>query len=97
MLNKDGTLFHIDFGHFLGNFKSKKIVGIEFKREKAPFVFTPQFCHILGGRESQTFNEFVEICQKAYNCIRKNAHLFISLFQMVFFLFSFLSNLFSIR
>jgi phosphatidylinositol-4,5-bisphosphate 3-kinase catalytic subunit alpha/beta/delta len=67
----------------LGNFKSKKIVGIEFKREKAPFVFTPQFCHVLGGRDSPIFNEFVEICQKAYNCIRKHSHLFITLFQMV--------------
>ncbi len=39
-------VFHtdIDFGHFLGHFKKKW--GID--REKAPFVFTPQFAHILG-------------------------------------------------
>ena len=36
MLTQDGCLFHIDFGHFLGNFKSK--FGV--KRETAPFVFT---------------------------------------------------------
>jgi phosphatidylinositol-4,5-bisphosphate 3-kinase len=45
MLKKNGNLFHIDFGHFLGNYKAK--FGI--KREKAPFIFTPAFAHVLGG------------------------------------------------
>ena len=43
MLTKRGNLFHIDFGHFLGNFKKK--YGV--KRERAPFVLTPDiglFC-----------------------------------------------------
>eukprot|EP01052_Picozoa_sp_SAG31_P004889 SAG31_NODE_208_length_20313_cov_6.143119_6_plen_100_part_00 len=41
-------MFHIDFGHFLGNYKSK--FGV--KREKAPFIFTPAFAHVLGGYSS---------------------------------------------
>tara|TARA_B100000787_G_C16087315_1_gene247269 strand:- start:146 stop:340 length:195 start_codon:yes stop_codon:yes gene_type:complete len=41
-----GHLFHIDFGHFLGNFKSK----FGFKRERAPFVLTPDFAHVLGDK-----------------------------------------------
>jgi phosphatidylinositol kinase/protein kinase (PI-3 family) len=45
MLRKNGELFHIDFGHFLGHFKYK--FGI--KRERAPFVFTSEFCNVLGG------------------------------------------------
>ncbi len=32
----------IDFGHFLGNFKTKTLGGIKVRRERTPFVFTPQ-------------------------------------------------------
>ena len=46
MLTKNGYLFHIDFGHFLGNFKSFK--GI-FKRERTPFVFTREMAFVMGG------------------------------------------------
>lgn len=38
MLTDTGHLFHIDFGHFLGNFKKK--FGIN--RERAKFVFTEE-------------------------------------------------------
>ena len=42
MLALQGNFFHIDFGHFLGNYKSK--YGVE--REKAPFIFTPQMARV---------------------------------------------------
>ena len=48
IMMQKGHLFHIDFGHFLGNFKTKKIVGIKFKRERSPLVFTPQMLHVLN-------------------------------------------------
>ena len=41
MCKENGNFFHIDFGHFLGNYKSK--FGV--KREKAPFIFTPAMAH----------------------------------------------------
>lgn len=44
MISETGHLFHIDFGHFLGNFKSKKVIGIKIKREKTDFVFTNEMC-----------------------------------------------------
>ena len=69
MLCRDGRLFHIDFGHFLGNYKSK--FGI--KRERAPFVFTPDFCEVLGGRNSPGFAEFQRVCGHAYNVVRARA------------------------
>jgi phosphatidylinositol kinase/protein kinase (PI-3 family) len=51
MIKKTGELFHIDFGHFLGHFKYK--FGI--KRERAPFVFTPEFAYAMGGEKSQKY------------------------------------------
>jgi len=79
MITKTGRLFHIDFGHFLGNFKKK--FGI--KRERAPFVFTPDFAFVMGGRDSDGFLKFVELCCKAYNILRTKANVFINLFAMM--------------
>jgi len=80
MLTKFGNLFHIDFGHFLGNFKQK----MGFKRERSPFVFTPEMAYVIGGENynsSAEYKEFVELCCKAYNIIRSQGHLFITLFR----------------
>jgi len=74
-----GNLFHIDFGHFLGHFKKK----FGFDREKAPFVFTPQYAEVLGGKGTAMYKLFEETCSAAYNIVRKNAILFINLFSMM--------------
>lgn len=79
MLTREGHLFHIDFGHFLGNFKKK--YGI--KRERAPFIFTPQYAHVLGGKGAELFNCFVDHCCTAFNILRRHSDMFITLFQMV--------------
>ena len=79
MLKRDGSLFHIDFGHFLGNFKSK----FGFKRERARFVLTPDFAYVMGGENSPGFRSFEDLCVKAFNILRKEASLSINLFQLM--------------
>ncbi len=78
MMQRSGRLFHIDFGHFLGNFKSK--FGI--KRERAPFVFTPAMAEVLhaipGG-----FDSFVKLACDAFNVLRSHGNLLISLFTLM--------------
>jgi phosphatidylinositol kinase/protein kinase (PI-3 family) len=79
MMTKSGKLFHIDFGHFLGNYKKK--FGI--KRERAPFVFTHDFAYVMGGKDTPDFLEFVGLCCDAYNVLRNHASMFINLFAMM--------------
>ncbi|XP_041378103.1 phosphatidylinositol 4,5-bisphosphate 3-kinase catalytic subunit beta isoform-like isoform X2 [Gigantopelta aegis] len=81
MLKQSGQLFHIDFGHFLGNFKSK--FGI--KRERVPFVLTTHFIFVItkGDTCKENFYRFQGMCEQAYLILRKHTHLLFSLFMMM--------------
>jgi hypothetical protein len=81
MVSNSGHLFHIDFGHFLGNFKSK--YGIN--RERAPFVFTPAMAYIMRDNTvaGATYQDFERMCCDAYNMLRRRASLFINLFVLM--------------
>eukprot|EP01118_Nematostelium_gracile_P007972 TRINITY_DN2616_c0_g1_i1.p1 TRINITY_DN2616_c0_g1~~TRINITY_DN2616_c0_g1_i1.p1 ORF type:complete len:394 (+),score=94.32 TRINITY_DN2616_c0_g1_i1:2-1183(+) len=79
MIHKGGQLFHIDFGKFLGNAQ----MFLAFKRDRAPFVFTPDMAYVMGGTDSDQFRFFEECCCTAYNIIRRNANIFINLFGMM--------------
>lgn len=79
MIKRTGELFHIDFGHILGNFKKK----FGAKRERAPFVFTPAFAYVLGGEGSSSYNEFLELMTRAFLVLRRNAHMLISLLVLM--------------
>ena len=79
MLKRNGEFFHIDFGHFLGNFKSK--FGI--KRERAPFIFTQAMADVLGGPNGDLFKEFEDMAIRAFLIIRKHSALFLTLFSLM--------------
>ena len=54
MIRETGQLFHIDFGHFLGNFKTK--FGIN--RERVPFILTYDFVHVIQQGKTNNSEKF---------------------------------------
>ncbi|KAE9077783.1 hypothetical protein PF010_g23380 [Phytophthora fragariae] len=75
MLQRSGKFFHIDFGHFLGNFKSK--LGVN--RERAPFVFTPSMLDAMGGKKSENYKKFQQLACDAFQLLRTDSNLLITL------------------
>eukprot|EP01083_Nonionella_stella_P153989 495527_1 len=87
MVRRKGELFHIDFAHFLGNFKSQKVIGdyVKWQREVAPFVFLSanKFCITNGGKNTHKYNEFVQFSVNAYLAVRMRHKLLINLFILM--------------
>jgi len=81
MVTKYGQFFHIDFGHILGNFKSK----FNIKRERSPFVFTPQMKYAIDGgqRSTELYETFLKWCSDAYNIMRQRSRLVLVLFALM--------------
>merc|ERR1712087_893062 len=87
MVRNKGELFHIDFSHFLGNFKSQNIIGdhVQWKREVAPFVFLPAYKHCIsgGGKDEAKYNEFIQFAVNAYLALRQRHRLLMNLFVLM--------------
>ncbi|PIK40148.1 phosphatidylinositol 4,5-bisphosphate 3-kinase catalytic subunit beta isoform [Apostichopus japonicus] len=82
MVKKSGQLFHIDFGHFLGNTKRK----FGLNRERVPFILTNDFVHVITrGQQKLTieFERFKECCELAFTILRRRGNLLINLFAMM--------------
>lgn len=83
MLCQDGTFFHIDFGHFLGNFKKK----FNYERERGPFFFIPDMAFVLKHHDYINGTEYEKIFERmsadALLAIRHHSSTLISLFTIM--------------
>lgn len=81
MLKKTGHLFHIDFGKFLGDAQR---FG-NFKRDRVPFVLSPDMLFVINGqdRPSEKFHNFVDLCCRAFNIVRKHGDLILHMFALM--------------
>jgi phosphatidylinositol-4,5-bisphosphate 3-kinase len=74
MMQPDGHFFHIDFGHFLGHFKTK--LGVT----RDPDVyFSAAISKAIGKSDSKRYKSFLRLCGTAYNILRENGILLINL------------------
>ena len=74
MVNKDGKLFHIDFGYILGHDPVKRNTGIRI---------TPEMIEAIGGLSSQNYLLFTDLCSRIYNCLRRNIDIFLIMLLML--------------
>lgn len=77
MLNKDGMLFHIDFGYILG-FDPKPHVNMMRMRISNDMVTA------MGGTKSDCYNKlFKKLCNVTFNCLRRRADLFVTMLSLL--------------
>ena len=74
LINKDGQIFHIDFGYILGDEPSSKFFVPEVEMK-----ISPEMIDALGGTDSKFFELFLDNCTKIYNCLRRHLNLFINM------------------
>tara|TARA_B100000795_G_scaffold268672_1_gene256145 strand:+ start:7332 stop:8351 length:1020 start_codon:yes stop_codon:yes gene_type:complete len=82
MIKKNGQYFHIDFGHFLGNFKYAK-GGI--RRERTSFVFTKEMKYAMknGQNGNDLFEAFVDTCAEALKLLHENGAALVNMFTLM--------------
>eukprot|EP00485_Elphidium_margaritaceum_P017531 CAMPEP_0202732442 /NCGR_PEP_ID=MMETSP1385-20130828/187659_1 /ASSEMBLY_ACC=CAM_ASM_000861 /TAXON_ID=933848 /ORGANISM="Elphidium margaritaceum" /LENGTH=1525 /DNA_ID=CAMNT_0049398755 /DNA_START=6 /DNA_END=4583 /DNA_ORIENTATION=+ len=85
MVRQNGILFHIDFAHFLGNFKSHKVIGdyVKWQREVAPFVFLPAYKYCIDYQQTEKYFQFTTFAASAYLTLRRRHKLLCTLFLLM--------------
>ncbi|CAF1453833.1 unnamed protein product [Adineta steineri] len=86
MVNECGQLFHINFGHILGNFKKK--YGI--RRERTQLVLIDDFVRVITNNNTDTnpietreFRNFKKLCINGYRILRRQYRQIVCLFKLM--------------
>jgi phosphatidylinositol kinase/protein kinase (PI-3 family) len=82
MVKYSGHMFHIDFGKYLGD--AQMFAGI-YKRDRSPMLFTQDMFYVInqGTETTGRFQEFIDKCCKAFQILRQNYDLLLTLMEMV--------------
>ena len=74
MIDKNGRLFHIDFGYILGR---------DPKPMPPPIKLCKEMVECMGGKGSKGFNDFQQKCVNAYWVLRDNARIIVNMFYLM--------------
>ena len=74
MIDKNGRLFHIDFGYILGK---------DPKPMPPPIKLCKEMVQCMGGKDSKGFADFQQKCVNAYWVLRDNARIIVNMFYLM--------------
>lgn len=74
LMDKQGKLFHIDFGFILGK---------DPKPLPPPMKLCKQMVEAMGGKNSKGYEEFKKKCVDAYLCLRTNTRIIVNMFYLM--------------
>lgn len=83
LISPSGKLFHIDFGFILGHEPTHILNKIQ---RIPPLQITNEMVAVIQGgkgKEGEGYKKFLNYCYSAYNILRKNANLIISLLYLM--------------
>jgi phosphatidylinositol-4,5-bisphosphate 3-kinase catalytic subunit alpha/beta/delta len=85
MLTNDGCLFHVDFGHILGDYVK---FGNIFPRETTSIVLVEPFLYVINNRKAhdqKAYDDFIQICLQTFRLLREHAPSIFGLLYLIIY------------